>query len=450
MNAQTLKVIIEKHYPLLVVLIASYLLTTSMGTYTNWDAKTEYEAAATILTRGFPYVPSGLMINQPPLCFYITAAVLQAAGASYLNGVAVVETFGLGCVAATYALGTVLYGRKTGLAAAAIFGFTPWHVFLSRIFLIDNQYLFLSLLFLTMGVLAVKRNSEKLVLAAGMVFGLSILTKLFAVFALVPMTLLVYFNHRNGGTFRLTKRNLLIFASPTLILQAVWYGIFANQNFNAVYFNTDFFHPNRVADPILTFVPITMVNSAGYFVFAAAALAVTAGLTYCRKIAVFLRLDIILFLSAAFVIGVNTLMAVGLHSNPAYISAVKYSYMSLPFLCIIAASMLDKSKLLLSPNDPQNKVKWAKWALVVGAAVLIFASLLESTLFNSTWAVFAAFGVDTVSYFPFFLNTDPMSKNTVLIMHFFALALAVLSMFLPFLFSHMNKSLKLLYAILKS
>ena len=138
-----------------------------MGTYTNWDSQLEYEAASSVLTGGFPMLSTGFMINQPPLGFYTAAPIFQLFGLSYLNGVALATAFGLGSVALVYALGTVLYGRKTGLVASALFGLVPWHVYMSRIFLIDNQCLFWSLLFLVFGVLAVKRNSDRLVLGQG-------------------------------------------------------------------------------------------------------------------------------------------------------------------------------------------------------------------------------------------------------------------------------------------
>jgi 4-amino-4-deoxy-L-arabinose transferase-like glycosyltransferase len=447
-DTKPLKAVITNHYPLLIVLIASWLLSASMGTYTNWDAEKEYEAAASILTRGFPYVSSGLMINQAPLCFYTTAAAMQFTGEGYINGVAVVDVFGLGCVAAIYALGAVLYGRKTGLVAAALFGFVPWHVFLSRIYLIDNEYLFFSLVFLAVGALAVRYKSEKLVLAAGIIFGLSLMTKLFAAFALVPMALIIYVNQREGGVFRLTRRNLAIFVTPTLVLHAVWYGLFANQQFFGVYFNSDFTHPNRVANPILAFVPITMVDSAGVFLFAAAGLAVAFGLIYRRKLARFLRLDAVLLLSIAFVVAVNMFMAVVLHSNPAYISAVKYSYLALPFFCVLAASVIDKGRVLW-----QETGKTGRWivALLVGVgAALVLASLIESTLFLNEWYPFAAFGVDTVSYFPFFLNTPAPPLDTMVPMQYGALALAVLAMFLQPLMSQMKSALTALHVALKS
>ena len=175
------------HYPIIGVLLGALLVAVSTGTYTNWDAQLEYQAASSVVTQGFPYVDNGLMINQPPLGFYMDAPVFYAFGLSYLNGVGVATAFGLGCVLLIYALGTLLYGKRTGLVAAALFGIVPWHVYISRIFLIDNQSLFFSLLFLIVGVLAVRKNSQKLLLAAGVFFAVALLTKLFCVFMLVPL-----------------------------------------------------------------------------------------------------------------------------------------------------------------------------------------------------------------------------------------------------------------------
>ena len=176
-DTKSLKQFLIAHYPLIGVLLGSFLIAASMGTYTNWDSQLEYEAASNVLTSGFPMLSTGFMINQPPLGFYTAAPVFQLFGLSYLNGVALATAFGLGSVALVYALGTLLYGRKTGLVASALFGLIPWHVYMSRIFLIDNQCLFWSLLFLVFGVLAVKRNSDKLMLGGRGVFCFSVFDK---------------------------------------------------------------------------------------------------------------------------------------------------------------------------------------------------------------------------------------------------------------------------------
>jgi hypothetical protein len=60
---------ILKCYQLIGVLIAAFLVLASTGTYTNWDSQLEFEAASNVVTRGFPFLSTGLMINQPPLGF---------------------------------------------------------------------------------------------------------------------------------------------------------------------------------------------------------------------------------------------------------------------------------------------------------------------------------------------------------------------------------------------
>ena len=135
--------------PIIGVLIGAFLVAVSTGTYTNWDAQLEYEAASSVVTHGFPYVTTGLMINQPPLGFYMDAPVFHAFGLSYSNGVGIATAL-WAWAASSLSMHWValLYGKRTGLVAAALFGIVPWHVFMSRIFLIDNQSLFFSLLFL--------------------------------------------------------------------------------------------------------------------------------------------------------------------------------------------------------------------------------------------------------------------------------------------------------------
>jgi 4-amino-4-deoxy-L-arabinose transferase-like glycosyltransferase len=402
-----------------------------MGTYTSWDAQLEYEAASNVLTHGFPYVTTGLMINQPPLGFYTAATILGALGLSYLNGVGLATAFGLGCVALVYALGTVLYGKKTGLLAAALLGFVPWHVYMSRIFLIDNQYLFLSLLFLVVGVLAIKHNSEGLVLAAGVLFGLALLTKLFAVFALIPLAILTLLN-RKEGAFKLDLRSVLLFALPSFIMQAVWFGGFANQNFFGVYFSSDFTHPVLVADPVPGFLPIIFVKSAGSFLFLAAFFSLGLALAYRRKLVAHLRLDLICLGTIAAIMALDMLFVFGFHLTVPYVSAIKYNYLALPFLCLLAASVADKGWALMGMMDWKKKIHFVKPLLIAFGLVLVLASLVESILFLNAWVGFVAFGVDSVTYYGFNLYSDAMPKDAVAQWHLTALALVLAALAVPF------------------
>src|SRR5512138_1623114 len=100
------------HWRLLGVLLGTFLVIVSQGTYTNWDAQLEYQAASNVLSRGFPIVTTGLMINQPHLGFYLDAPVFHFVGLNYLIGVSITTAFGLGCIALVYMLGTMLYGKN--------------------------------------------------------------------------------------------------------------------------------------------------------------------------------------------------------------------------------------------------------------------------------------------------------------------------------------------------
>ncbi|HLN88926.1 MAG TPA: glycosyltransferase family 39 protein, partial [Candidatus Binatia bacterium] len=376
MESKRIRVFVAEHYQLIGVLVASAIVLTSMGTYTNWDAQTEFQAASSVVTRGFPYVTTGLMIDQPPFAFYMTAPVLQAFGLTYTNSVAFVSALGLGCIALIYAFGTMLYGKRTGLVAAALLGLVPWQVFMARTYLIDVQYMFLSLLFLLVGVLAVKRNSQKLLATSGVLFALAFLTKLFAIFLLVPLILIVLLKGKESG-FKLSLKKILIFLSPSFIFQAVWFGGFANQHFFGVYVASDLTHPVLIADPSLAFLPRILVESAGWFLPAAAVFALVLAVTLRQLFARTFWVDVVCVLTIAAVVGVDLVLVLGKHLLVPYVSAFKYDYVALPFVCLLAASLADKGRLLMASLGK----RWVKLFLVGVGLFLLFATLAESIAF---------------------------------------------------------------------
>lgn len=439
MNIKSVKSFLVVHYQFVGVLIASFLIAVSMGTYTNWDAQLEYEAVTSILTRGFPYVTTGLMINQPPLGFYTAALVLAALGESYLNCVGVATAFGLGCVVLLYVLGTLLYGKKTGLIASALFGLVPWHVYMSKIFLIDNQYLFLGLLFLIMGILAVKHNSEKLVVSAGVFFALAFLTKLYAVLMLIPLVLIVLLN-RKESNFKLTARKVVLFILPSIILQMIWFGVFANQNFFGVYFSSDFTHPELIANPTLEFLPIILSKSTGMFLFIALFLSLALSIIYRKKLSVFLRSDTASLGTVLIIMGLDVLLVVGFNLTVPYVSAIKYNYTALPFFCLIAASLADKSVVLINSIN-RKKTDFFIPVLVSVGLVLLFSSMIENIIFLNGWTGFVAFGVDAVTYYGFNLFSEAVNRNMLDALHQSALILIVTSIIVEPLF----KGLKIIY-----
>jgi len=210
------------NYSLLAILVGVVLISVSIGPFGNADTEWEYEAALGVMRWGVPYASTfGNMMNQPPLGFYVEALFFICFGASIDIGVVLVTLMGLGSIISLYKIGDVLYGKPTGLVAAALFALSPWELILSCTFLIDVQCLFFSLLCLLTGIYAVRRDSLKLFLVSGALFAAAFLTKLFAVFTLVPLLLLlVYYRPKR---LRRMLGLLGAFFLPGIFLTFLWY-----------------------------------------------------------------------------------------------------------------------------------------------------------------------------------------------------------------------------------
>ena len=450
MERNNFRAFLSAHYQLIGVLIGAFLVLASTGTYTNWDSQLEFEAASGVVTRGFPFLSTGLMINQPPLGFYLDAPVFHAFGLSYTVGVSFITAFGLGSIALVYALGTLLYGKKTGLVASALFGISPWQVFMSRIFLIDVQCLFLSLLYLIVGILAVRRNSEKLVLVTGVVFGLAFLTKLFAVFMLIPLLLIVY--AEKSGRFKLTLKKALLFLLPALVLQGVWFGGLANQNFFAVYLASDFTHPVLISDPSIVFLPRTLVESAGWFLPIATVFSLALSIFYSKLFTRTIKVDAVCVGTILGVASLDLLLVFGFHLIVPYVSALKYNYLTLPFYCLLAASLVNKSGSLVRSMDSKRIIHKIKPVLVGIGLILLFASMVESVIFlnNHESDGLVWFDVDSNgNYFPFNLFSSGVGSFFQEI-HYATIVLMVLSIVFPLLVSSLKKGFFWLSMVLSS
>ncbi len=212
--------LLSEYYPLLSVLIGFLLVSFSAGPYQNGDTAWEHDATSGVLKYGLPYA-NGKLMDQPPLGFYIQAVFAKAFGFSINNGTFLVTLFGFGCVALTYAIGKFAYNKNTGFIAAMLLAFSPWHIVLSRSFLIDVPCLFFSLLSLFIGLIAVRRGSFRLFFVSGIVFAVAFNTKLYAVFILIP--LLAFFFYYNPKKLKRIVTWIAAFFIPTFLLSYLWY-----------------------------------------------------------------------------------------------------------------------------------------------------------------------------------------------------------------------------------
>jgi 4-amino-4-deoxy-L-arabinose transferase-like glycosyltransferase len=372
---------------LLAVLLGAVLVSVSLGPYSNWDSQTEYDAASSVVQSGLPYATPGNLINQPPVAFYVNALFLKVFGLSYEVGVAAVTLFGVGCVFLVYMVGKSIYGARVGLVAAGLFALTPWHVVLSRSFLIDVQCLFFSLLSLLIGIWAMRRSSLKLTLVSGIVFGVALLTKLFAVFTLIPLALL--FAYYMPKTLKRGLGQVVFFVLPAFFMHYSWYEVISGLGFFSIFTHTDFLNSNQGVTPSPFFLLNFFMETPGLLLLLAAGVSIFLVFwmrEFSTKTAFF---DIICLATIIGTAGVNMFLVLNLGLKVPYVDPFKYDYQLLPALCWLAASLAPKSYSFVSHISKGVKQR----RLLLAVAIVRFGFLFGAMLMN-IWNLLTLTGQD--------------------------------------------------------
>jgi 4-amino-4-deoxy-L-arabinose transferase-like glycosyltransferase len=379
---------LSENYPLLSILIGFMLVSLTLGPYQNGDTTWEMDAVSGVLKTGLPLV-NGYLMDQPPIGFYIQAALFSIFGVSIDDGTFLVTLFGLGCVALVYGVGNLAINRTTGFFAALLFAFSPWHLVLSRTFLIDVPCLFFSLLSLFVALVAFKRNSLWLFIVSGVIFAVAFNTKLYAVYMLIPiLTLLVKNHHESACRLALW---FTAFAIPVLAASFLWYQSITGIGLISIFFHTDFSVPDPfIAVPIPFFTTNFLVNYAiGWFFVDSLILSVLVSLWQRRALQRFLLMDAICLAVIICVLTVNTYLGVTLNLKAPFLNAIKYDYQALPFISFLAASLLTKSLSLASLSKLKSKIQRASYlAVAFLGSFLVAASVLYNMRYThmfSTW-----------------------------------------------------------------
>ena len=373
-----LRRLLYDHYALLSILVGSALFTFVSGPYYNSDSSLEFQAATSVIKTGMPYMQTGYLINQPPLGFYLDSIYFRIVGLTFNKGADFITFFGLGCVLLVYMIGKAWYGKVAGLFAAAIFALTPWQLIFSRTFLIDAQCLFFSLLSLLISVYAIKHDSVKVFMVSAIVFTLAFATKLYAVFTFVPIVLF-YFRYRK----RCLKRPGVVFAFfvPLVIYISTWYQLISRGSVLNLFSHDDFayFNPSG-ALPSPFFVAIFLWTTLGGFLLVATVLSVIVSMGERQIFKNSLPLDLICLATVVVVAGVDTFMGVVLNYQVPFTAAVKYNYQLVPFVCLLGASLLTKTRTLFGAVE--KKLALARTFFIVSALglFLFFAAFFEGFL----------------------------------------------------------------------
>jgi len=387
LDKRSFAALLSENYPLFSILMGAALVSVTIGPFQNIDTQLEFDAALGVVRWGLPFMKyAGDMINQPPLGFYTGAIFLKIFGLSYNTGITFIMLIGLGCTFLVYKIGKVLYGKPTALLAAALFALTPWHLALSRCFLIDAQCLFFSLLFLLVGIYAIRKDSFRLLMVSGTLFAIALLTKFFAVFTLIPLTMF-YFNYRQRNLRRI--RAVVAYFLPVLCLALLWYQVISGRGLGSIIGIDDFgnFNATGIA-PSPFFVVNFLLDGLGVLFLIGTALSLVVSFAQRKLFAKFLPFDLICLVTILAVGSLDAFLAVGLNLNAPYNSSIKYNYQFLPLISLLAASLV--GKCLLLRNSVKSKEKRSKLLFsvaLVGLVVLAGAMFLNMNYVNnySTW-----------------------------------------------------------------
>ncbi|TRO48112.1 hypothetical protein E2P60_01715, partial [Candidatus Bathyarchaeota archaeon] len=315
---------------------------------------------------------------------YIQALFLTIFGATLENGIALTTMFGLASTIIVFRLGKELYSEPTGLFAAALFALTPWQLILTQAFLVDAQCLFLSLLYLYFGILAIRKESIKLATLSGVFFAAAFLTKQYAIFMLIPL-LLLYIYQRPKNPKRILSQ-LIAFGLPAVFSNLLWYQIILGKDLLYLFSHNDFKDLNfpEVAPSYSFVINFLKDYGLGVFFVAAVIFSLTIGLLFWKQVPKkTVKSDLICLITIVTIIGVDLYLAVNLNLKAPYTSAIKYIYQSLPFFSLVAASLAHKSISLIKVAKQLAKFKKA---LLISVSILGIALLAASIIANMNTA----------------------------------------------------------------
>jgi len=332
-------------------------------------------------------------MNQPPLGFYVDAVFLKIFGVSYETAVSVNTLFALGCIFLTYKIGREIYGKRTGLFAAALLALAPWQVIMSRVYLIDVQCLFFSLLCLLVGVSAIRKGSRKLYFASGLIFGLAFLTKVFAVFMLFPLALLYAYSKPKGITRMLEQ--IALFVLPAFIIQCLWYGpISEGRGLLSLLKHEDMFAllPQGFG-PSLFFQLNFLIEALGIFFIIGLSVSLVVSFLQRKELSKFLVYDVAFLASVVGVFGLSFILVFAANLQVPYVNSIKYSYLTLPLFCLLAASAAKKCSTVTKNKDAFGKAhQLAVYFAAIGPYLffvsMIFNFISLTTMLKYSWITY--------------------------------------------------------------
>jgi hypothetical protein len=267
--------------------------------------------------------------------------------------------------------------------------------------------------------LAIRKDSEKHALISGIFFAAALLTKLYAAFMLVPL-LILYIYHGSKKPKQILSQ-LAAFSLPAMYANFLWYQLILKENLIAYLFQHNDFRdvnfPNII--PSYFFIPNFLVNyGIGLLFLSATVFSLIIGLLLRNEFPKkFLVFDFVCLVTILTILGVNMYLAVNLNLKAPYSSAIKFSYQSLSFFSLIAASLAAKSAILF--NWAKSTVKLHRFLVVtvgvVGLFLLVTPLLVNMNVAHQlSKASFLFFQVQESQNVGYSFDVLPTNQNNLL------------------------------------
>lgn len=182
-----------------------------------------------------------------PLMHWVVAALYWIFGEEAIVGRLVSMAFSVATVWALYVLGTWLFGKETGRAAAFFMAISPSAVFFGRFFISDTPMVFFSVAAVLAWVVYLDTRSTAACVAGSVCAGLAFLVKIPAVMILAPIAWAAWESRRWAA---LKDRGLMLGLTAAVAAAGLWYW-YADIVFHRTGLSEAIWHPSgRYPAPI--------------------------------------------------------------------------------------------------------------------------------------------------------------------------------------------------------
>jgi hypothetical protein len=202
------------------------------------------------------------------------------------------------------------------------------------------------------------------------------LTKLFAVFTLIPLAL--FFLHYRPRSLKHILAAIMVFISPAFLMYYSWYEPITKLGFFSVFSHGDFSNFSQGITPSPLFLVNFFVENPGLLLLLAGGISLAVSLWKRKYFAETVFFDLVCLATIVGTTGVNVYLVLVRGLWVPYVDPVKYDYQLLPTFCWLAAALVPKALAFASSASAELKHRRLLLAVtLVGLGLLVGSVLLN-------------------------------------------------------------------------